>query len=329
MPAIVVDALISQAATIVGDNAVARDRDLLLSLLEYAPNERGKAQIASKIVQGGDTYEGIKDHQMHLQHLADFFWRNLIIPVRVAGGRTPEPRSRMSRSGASSRGDLNSPAEAESVDDLKGVIDAANLRDSCRCIISGKVDPETMESGSFTPGGTGFEVTKVTHIIPFSLRDGSGAACALHLPAIRGALESFGGVELGSLMHGGINALDNVLTLSATVHRYFTELQIALEPMPGNPLVCRVHTWGRVAPRLGLPKTVKLRSASGAPPPNSAYLALHCAICKVLWSSGRAQELKDVLDDLEEVTLLAPDGSSANLINIAIYKSLTLTDGDL
>ena len=92
------------------------------------------------------------------------------------------------------------------------------------------------------------------------------------------------------------------------------------------PHTYTVRTWGKIAPRLGLPTTVKLSSASGAPLPNPAYLALHCAICKVLWSSARAVELKELLEDLEAVTLLAPDGSSANLINIAIYRSLALTE---
>ena len=110
----------------------------------------------------------------------------------------------------------------------------------------------------------------------------------------------------------------------SSLHRYFTELQVALEPIPDAQHTYRVRTWGKVAPRLGLPKTVKLSSASGAPLPNPAYLALHCAICRVLWSSARAEELKAVLEELEEVTLLASDGSSANLINIAIYRSLAL-----
>ena len=112
----------------------------------------------------------------------------------------------------------------------------------------------------------------------------------------------------------------------SSLHRYFTELQVALEPIPDAQHTYRVRTWGKVAPRLGLPKTVKLSSASGAPLPNPAYLALHCAICRVLWSSARAEELKAVLEELEEVTLLASDGSSANLINIAIYRSLALAE---
>ena len=70
--------------------------------------------------------------------------------------------------------------------------------------------------------GTGFEVTRVAHIIPFSLRNSVGyssgcdSASAAHLPSIWCALECFGGISLAKLMHGGINSLDNVITLSAT-----------------------------------------------------------------------------------------------------------------
>ena len=116
----------------------------------------------------------------------------------------------------------------------------ASLRDRCRCVISGKVDPKIIASGQsvyssipswpsvslpvfpvfrpnlFAPGGTGFEVTRLTHIVPFSLRQSTGNLSAPHLPSIWGALEAFSGTNLGRLMHEGINTLDNVLTLSAT-----------------------------------------------------------------------------------------------------------------
>ena len=113
-----------------------------------------------------------------------------------------------------------------------------------------------------------------------------------------------------------------------SLHRYFTELQVALEPVPDAPNTYNVLTFGKVAPRLGLPKTIKLftSSATDAPLPNPAYLALHAAICRLVWASARAEELTDVLADLEDVTLLAEDGSSANLINIAIYRSLAAAE---
>ena len=114
-----------------------------------------------------------------------------------------------------------------------------------------------------------------------------------------------------------------------SLHRYFTELQVALEPVSDATNTYNVLTFGKVAPRLGLPKTVKLftsSAATDAPLPNPAYLALHAAVCRLVWASARAEELTDVLADLEDVTLLAEDGSSANLINIAIYRSLAAAE---
>ncbi|KAI0633516.1 hypothetical protein C8Q77DRAFT_1115420 [Trametes polyzona] len=327
MPALSVlpENAVVHAAALVHQYAHARDQALLLALLQYAPNEKSKANIARKIISSADSYK-IDGDSRCLSQVADFFWRNVILPVRVTGGKTPEPRSRLSHSGLSSAEHVRSPGEAEAVNDLKGVIELALERDGHRCVISGKLDPESIANGPdvFPTPDCGLEVTRVAHIIPFSLRDCSGATSG-HLPSIWSALECFGGVDLGPLMHGGINSLDNVITLSATVHRYFTELQVALEPLPDAPHTYAVRTWGKVAPRLGLPKTVKLSSASATPLPNPAYLALHCAVCRVLWASARAEELKDVLDDLEEVALLAADGSSANLINIAIYRSLAFS----
>ncbi|KAI1795684.1 hypothetical protein LXA43DRAFT_1167307 [Ganoderma leucocontextum] len=331
MPSITLDTLVSRAALVVRQHASQRDQDLLLAVLQYAPNEKGKANVANKILHCGDAFKGPqKEDSCHFAQLADFFWRNIIVPVRVSGGKTPQPQSRTSCSGSTSADAFRSPAGTEAVNALNSVMDAALRRDKHRCVISGKVDPETIASGLGALTGTGFEVSRVAHIIPFSLRNSVGyssssasaSASAAHLPSIWCALECFGGISLANLMHAGINSLDNVITLSATLHRYFTALQVALEPIPDVPNTYKVLTWGKVAPRLGLSKTVKLFTPTDVPLPNPAYLALHAAICKLVWASARAEELTAVLDDLEEVTLLAEDGSSANLINIAIYRSL-------
>ncbi|PIL35860.1 hypothetical protein GSI_01520 [Ganoderma sinense ZZ0214-1] len=329
MPSLSLDALVNRAAHAVRQHASQRDQDLLLAVLQYAPNDKGKANVANKILHCGAAYKGPqKENSSHFAQLSDFFWRNIIVPVRVSGGKTPQPRSRMSHSGITSADALRSPAGTEAVNALNSVTDVALRRDRHRCVISGKVDPEAIANGLGVPIGTGFEVSRVAHIIPFSLRNSVGytstsaSASAAHLPSIWCALECFGGTSLASLMYAGINSLDNVITLSATLHRYFTAFQIALEPLPDVPNAYKVLTWGKVAPRLGLPKTVKLSSPTDVPLPNPAYLALHAAICKLVWASARAEELTAVLDDLEEVTLLAEDGSSANLINIAIYRSL-------
>ncbi|TBU33647.1 hypothetical protein BD311DRAFT_711563 [Dichomitus squalens] len=332
MPSEISDTLTNRAALAVRQHASKRDQDLLLAVLRCAPNEEGRVNVASKIIHCGDAYkEARRLDSCHFAQLADFFWRNIIVPVRVSGGRTPQPRSRMSHSGIASADASHSPG-MEAVNALQGVIKATLERDRYRCVVTGKVDPETVANGPGSLTGTGYEVTRVAHIIPFSLRNSVGyssdcdSASAAHIPSIWCALECFGGISLAKLMHNGINSLDNVITLSATLHRYFTELQVALEPVPDAANTYKVLTWGKVAPRLGLPKTVKLFTSTDAPLPNPTYLALHAAICRLVWASARAEELTDVLTDLEDITLLAEDGSSANLINIAIYRSLTVAD---
>lgn len=64
---------------------------------------------------------------------------------------------------------------------------------------------------------------------------------------------------------------------------------------------------------------VDLTSSNASPPPNPA---LHCAICKVLWASGRGEELEEIFRDLDDFAELAEDGSSAKLFEYAIQRSL-------
>ena len=64
----------------------------------------------------------------------------------------------------------------------------------------------------------------------------------------------------------------------------------------------KLVTFGKKAPKAGFPETVTLKSATGQPLPNPFYLAVHCAICKVFWESGRAEAFEEVFrcnDDKE------------------------------
>lgn len=84
--------------------------------------------------------------------------------MRVTGGMTPEPRSRLSHSGLSSADQVCSPAETEAINDLKSVMESvrtvilflhlsrlppsqASERDRHTCVISGKLDPEIIANG--------------------------------------------------------------------------------------------------------------------------------------------------------------------------------------
>ena len=56
--------------------------------------------------------------------------------------------------------------------------------------------------------------------------------------------------------------------------------------------------------------------------PNPRYLKLHAAICRVAHMSGIAQYMDKYDRDLEELYVLAPDGSSAELFAAALQRYL-------
>ena len=76
-------------------------------------------------------------------------------------------------------------------------------------------------------------------------------------------------------------------------------------PLQGVAGEYKLVTFGKIAPKLRLPETVMLKLATREPPPNPLYLAIHCAICKVLWVSGRAEALEQALREREVTDVLA------------------------
>lgn len=73
----------ARAAAVVRQHAHPRDQALLLALLEYAPNEKGRANVAHKVIHAGDFHHTDGDSRC-LAQVADFFWRNVILPGNAA-----------------------------------------------------------------------------------------------------------------------------------------------------------------------------------------------------------------------------------------------------
>jgi hypothetical protein len=126
-------------------------------------------------------------------------------------------------------------------------------------------------------------------------------------------------------------------------HKYFGELQLAFEAIPVprifpsfspysfyNPPQdvadkYKLVRFGKIAPNLGFPETVMLESATGQPLPNPFYLAIHCAICKVLWASGRAEALEQAFREWEDTDVLAEDGGSAEVLTLALQRFIKVS----
>ncbi|KIM32480.1 hypothetical protein M408DRAFT_20765 [Serendipita vermifera MAFF 305830] len=297
-------------------HAPEKDRPLLRAMLEFAPTDDGKSTIAAQILQAFD--------ESKLGELADSYWTNIIVPFRSAGGKTPAPSETPSRDDPHGG---ESPFDVESGKrDLGYLKQRALARDDYRCLALGRYDTEIFKhKPDFVPQPSdSFALTQAVHIIPFSLNDfdDEKPSKVERNTNIWTALQAFCGRDMSDLRGAGINSLDNIITLSTLAQRVFIELKVAFEAVPDTTNKYRLVTFGKIAPRLGFPDTVILKSNNGDPVPSPFYLAVHCAICKVLWASGRAEALEALLEDWEDSTVLANDGSSADLLALAISRSI-------
>ncbi|KZT10242.1 uncharacterized protein LAESUDRAFT_721578 [Laetiporus sulphureus 93-53] len=293
--------------------ASTNDKNLLRAAILYAPSLRGKLNIAWAVHDVGPE---------QLTDLAYYYWTNIIVRVRSAGGRTPAPSSHPSRK------DFEPTVKPEPAKGLSVLKAEALVRDGYKCVITEKVDWKHVAEVKIR---TGLGKAEAAHIMPFSLNDfeETNVPTLANKTAIWTALQAFSGRILDGLKGNGINSLENVLTLEACMHQMFGELVLALEPVEAKPNVYRILTWGNATDsREFLPEVVTLsdHSNSGKALPNRAYLSLHAAICKVLHASGRAEELDRILEDLNEgeTPVLSHDGSTADLLEIALLRAVAV-----
>jgi len=56
--------------------------------------------------------------------------------------------------------------------------------------------------------------------------------------------------------------------------------------------------------------------------PDPRYLRLHAAICRVARMSGAAEYLDSYDREQEEISVMAPDGTSADFLNVRLQRVL-------
>ncbi len=67
------------------------------------------------------------------------------------------------------------------------------------------------------------------------------------------------------------------------------------------------------------PATSDERESSRLALPNPRYLRLHAACCRVAHLSGAAEYLNEIYRELDEIQVLAADGSSAEVLSVALW----------
>ncbi|EGO02895.1 hypothetical protein SERLA73DRAFT_176352 [Serpula lacrymans var. lacrymans S7.3] len=225
----------------------------------------------------------------------------------------------------------------------------ALIRDGFRCVVTGKYDVKGEDLSIVTLtevlDAGGIVNTECAHIIPDSVyfnisakTDTDTSAEKDYSSSALAVLKHFG-YNIESLNGEKFHSLFNVMTMEKDVHDWFDRLQMWFE----KTVSCRLDSWILVLghciytqPSLNcyrvctarrgyvVPHTVTFTSSDpiNLPLPSGELPALHAACAKVANLSGAAKWLDKIADDKDNLETLAPDGSSSNVLNHAIWENL-------
>ncbi|KAF9067886.1 hypothetical protein BDP27DRAFT_1328211 [Rhodocollybia butyracea] len=213
------------------------------------------------------------------------------------------------------------------------------LRDNYRCIISGTVDI-VADEGSLTKWNKGEPLghTQLGHIFSQStIKDigdpedgpieGSEKTKREWASAAATIIERYAGISIVQELNGSkIHRAENSFVSSNNVHQLFDSLHVAITPKGANqPNTYQVHTFPPDRHEgFGVPTEITLTDHSNGlvPMPNPRYFELHCICAKVMHLSGAAEVIDKLLRDLEEIDVLAVDGSNATQLSFALSMAL-------
>ncbi|KAF5359875.1 hypothetical protein D9756_003614 [Leucocoprinus leucothites] len=167
--------------------------------------------------------------------------------------------------------------------------------------------------------------TEVAHIFSESAQDGDKDYAA----TVLAMLEMFGlGEKAKSLYGGQVNSLHNVITMEHNLHAAFDSFDLWLEPVAEHENTYKVCGNTRRLKRFPLPIpsriTFSVDPAAAAAAeavnkelmlPDRSLIAIRAACARVANLSGAAEQAKRILRDLEDTTILADDGSTAELLS--------------
>ncbi|RXW12255.1 hypothetical protein EST38_g13597 [Candolleomyces aberdarensis] len=303
---------------------------ILGNLIHFAPTDEARSAVVRDILSaGGDSEKMLDSGKRYFEHLLRIFKSNK--------GQIPTPSNHASRPSFDRKVDMM----ADLLDDaplshstakkrvlssripIPGtllILHQALVRDGYRCVITGAYDfpsidkcPELMEEAG--PDAS-CAFTELCHIFSastsVSLENGDKRTYAATAYTIA---ESFGYTTIQQDLNGEkIHRLENVMTMSTDIHRFFDGLKFWLVQVGQDTY--KVETFNQVVNRLHGGREVKFTTENPEelPVPSPDYLALHAACAKVAHLSGAAEYIETILRDAEEIPVLAADGSSGEVL---------------
>ncbi|KAI6121069.1 hypothetical protein F5141DRAFT_495978 [Pisolithus sp. B1] len=273
---------------------------LLGHLLRLSPPGSGQDQVQREITLAADD--------MKLKELASSYLSRFICAFKRSGKPTPAPSEHPSHTSSEDVGQYSKALVGEDTLDYRMAQAAAGRRDDNRCMLTGERD--------YQDGGLVW--VEVAHIIPEAANGNIREEGGKHFcsEGVRTVISMFTDANILEELAGNlIHRLENIISMELSCRRAFGELVLWLKPVEGLPHTYRVYEGRhRLKRRMSIPDTVTFSTTTEFPLPHPAYLALHALCCEVGWMSGAVEYILDIERRMDQTSVLANDGSTADVL---------------
>ncbi|KAG8929474.1 hypothetical protein FRC02_005533 [Tulasnella sp. 418] len=286
-----------------------------------APTTTGQENFAREVTscQDGAT----------LCKLAKFYIDHFVRCFRAAKGRTPIPSEHPSRPSFDDIQETLAYLLREPTRNHQTAKSMALIRDGYRCIVSGRYDFRSIMRfptvrAARESSGAAIASLKAAHIIGESINAGIStihdeSTTRHYASTVWAVLDCFGGVFFEELNGADVHRLENVMTMDPIVHDFFDSLDLWLEATE-TPNCYRLNASDATI-LLDLPATITFTSTDPRLAlPSPRYLGIHAACARVAHLSAAGKYVEDMFRDLEELPVLASDGTSADALNLALSR---------
>ncbi|XP_006458873.1 hypothetical protein AGABI2DRAFT_191014 [Agaricus bisporus var. bisporus H97] len=285
-------------------------------LLLYAPN----LSVCNEIAQ---SIHSCKD-QSAFTDLGAFFEINIIKPFKKHRGPTPTPSEHPSRpSFETTKKDIEAEITEAPRNHKEAKIQAL-IRDNWRCVVTGtlhKDAPADIFKAAEPPIITAY--TECAHIIPeaifFNIKSKEEKSPKRdYSVSILAVLKRFG-YDTSTFSGEKVHSLTNVITMQKDIHDVFDRLELYFEATATqNHYQVKSFSAYPINAYQRDSVTFSTKYPESLPIPSPELLALHATCCKVAHLSGSAEYIDSVYDDLEEIGVLASDGTSDGLLRFQL-----------
>ncbi|THU97195.1 hypothetical protein K435DRAFT_889686 [Dendrothele bispora CBS 962.96] len=316
-------------------------------LLLYPLNHTSRQRVTTEVFSINRLYKNEVSEKVFL--LGKMYIDHLICPFRGSPGRTPSSSQHVSRPSYDFLRDMIRETLVPYPTNHSQTKSNALIRDGFRCMVTRKLDLESVASvkdlGTLVasewpkdPGTT----TECAYIFPKSTSSGISGTTPPELQKLQCAasfwtiLESFGYSGISQELNGQqVHQLGNVMTHDIGLHKWMDKLVLwfeeAADGVPNHYNVKIIERYETLARRhLSLPtdvtftvdQIVQSRLKPDSPPltgselplPNPKYLHIHASVCRIAHMSGAADYIDFIFRDMERLDVLAEDGASADVL---------------